>query len=71
VKTTYDLFRNSVNNTSFTKTKKSTFGGRRDSSMNLVDKEADKKTRKYTQVQGKLEILKMANEEISKKKALL
>jgi hypothetical protein len=71
VKTTYDLFRNSVNNTSFTKTKESTFGGRRDSSMNLVDKEADKKTRKYTQVQGKLEILKMANEEISKKKALL
>ena len=43
----------------------------RDSSMNTVNKEVQLKNKHYMKVQHKLEMMKVANEEIDRKKLLV
>ena len=63
-KTTLELFRNSVNSSHVEAEK-------HDPTLGLVQKEAERKTAAYHEMQEKLEIIKVANAEIARKKNIV
>ena len=63
-RSTLDLFRNSVNNSSLKQTSKV-------DSLDKASIQAEKKNRSFIKTQQKLELLKVANDEIAKKKLLV